>query len=243
MNYAKIYSKIVESRLLEKRSRKDGKYYESHHIIPKSHGGSDRKENRILLTPREHFICHRLLCKIYPDCPKMKLAIYFMSHNTSNSAKDVRISSRLFEKLKLESAAAKMKLAGFTDNRVEFKTPVVSPRGLATKCRCLGLLVGCGKTLRAGIIQLITNLLSASDYNGMIYSRDSSFKKVHKKSISVNCLIKAIDVLEKHGYIDHNRSMRAERKRSIVYHTDKLIEDFSKYKDEAIKRCNHSPFV
>jgi hypothetical protein len=39
-------------------------YYENHHIIPKSLGGSDKKENLVLLSPREHFICHWLLLKM-----------------------------------------------------------------------------------------------------------------------------------------------------------------------------------
>jgi hypothetical protein len=43
-------------------------YSEIHHIIPKSLGGSNRKENLVKLTPKEHFICYRLL-------PKMTLGI------------------------------------------------------------------------------------------------------------------------------------------------------------------------
>ena len=32
-------------------------YYEKHHIQPKSLGGSNKKENLVRLTAREHFIC------------------------------------------------------------------------------------------------------------------------------------------------------------------------------------------
>ena len=39
-------------------------YYEKHHIIPKSLGGTNEKENLVSLTAREHFICHLLLLKI-----------------------------------------------------------------------------------------------------------------------------------------------------------------------------------
>lgn len=38
-------------------------YYEKHHIIPKSLGGSDEISNILKLTMREHFICHLLLTK------------------------------------------------------------------------------------------------------------------------------------------------------------------------------------
>ena len=37
---------------------------EWHHICPTSMGGRDHPENVVLLTPREHFICHLLLFKI-----------------------------------------------------------------------------------------------------------------------------------------------------------------------------------
>ncbi len=36
-------------------------YTEKHHIIPKCLGGSNKKENLVSLTAREHFICHLLL--------------------------------------------------------------------------------------------------------------------------------------------------------------------------------------
>lgn len=41
-------------------------YYENHHIIPRSLNGSNSSENLVLLTAREHFICHWLLVKIFP---------------------------------------------------------------------------------------------------------------------------------------------------------------------------------
>lgn len=40
-------------------------YYEKHHIIPRCIGGSDNELNLVLLTAREHFLAHYLLCKIY----------------------------------------------------------------------------------------------------------------------------------------------------------------------------------
>ncbi len=36
---------------------------ERHHIIPRSLGGTNDADNLVKLTIREHFICHRLLCK------------------------------------------------------------------------------------------------------------------------------------------------------------------------------------
>ena len=38
-------------------------YFERHHILPKSLGGSNKKDNIVKLTAKEHFIVHMLLCK------------------------------------------------------------------------------------------------------------------------------------------------------------------------------------
>lgn len=41
-------------------------YYEKHHVLPRCLGGTNAKENLVLLTPEEHFVAHLLLAKIYP---------------------------------------------------------------------------------------------------------------------------------------------------------------------------------
>lgn len=52
-------------------------YSENHHIVPRSHGGSSRKDNLIVLTPRQHFIAHRMLWKAYGG--SMARAYFMMS--------------------------------------------------------------------------------------------------------------------------------------------------------------------
>lgn len=64
MNYQRIYNDIVESA--KNRSNAEG-YYEKHHIVPKCMGGTNQKDNIVLLTAKEHFICHKLLVRIFPD--------------------------------------------------------------------------------------------------------------------------------------------------------------------------------
>jgi hypothetical protein len=77
MNYKRIYDNLMESRLLLKEDRiklkKHGEYFEAHHIIPVSMGGtgsicgwsSIRHPNIIVLTAREHYIAHALLWLIH----------------------------------------------------------------------------------------------------------------------------------------------------------------------------------
>lgn len=63
MDYKKVYDLIVQ----KDRDLQKDIYTERHHIIPRSLGGSNKKDNIIRLTAREHFICHLLLTKIYPE--------------------------------------------------------------------------------------------------------------------------------------------------------------------------------
>lgn len=98
MNYQKIYNLIIEHRKTE--IVKEG-YCEIHHIIPKSMGGSDDYDNLVILTAREHFICHLLLVKIYKDTPnyyKMVKAFFMMQTESKNQNR--YITSRKYSKLR-----------------------------------------------------------------------------------------------------------------------------------------------
>ena len=57
---------------------------EIHHILPRSMGGTDDKDNLISLSPREHFIAHRLLWRAYRN-KQMTNAFWFMSHYKENN--------------------------------------------------------------------------------------------------------------------------------------------------------------
>lgn len=67
--YTKWYFNIIESvkcknRIKLRKSDISYVYYENHHIVPKSLGGSDIKTNLVLLTLKEHYIVHLLLCNM-----------------------------------------------------------------------------------------------------------------------------------------------------------------------------------
>lgn len=94
LNYQNIYNQLIESA---KKRKKPDSYCEIHHIIPKSLGGSNDKNNLVSLTAREHFIAHRLLCKIYPKDWKLSFALLCMSSEKSKSAVGHKISSREYE--------------------------------------------------------------------------------------------------------------------------------------------------
>jgi len=61
------YLEIIKNAKKEMRFRGNGNYYEEHHILPKVLFPlwATRKSNLILLTAKEHIICHKYLAKIY----------------------------------------------------------------------------------------------------------------------------------------------------------------------------------
>jgi hypothetical protein len=104
MDYKKIYDIFMQDRLDKKPERlllrKDGEYFEGHHIIPKSKGGvgnSSRPKNNqniVLLTSREHFLAHWMLWRIYQD---RSSALAFHKMLSSNKNQNRITSSRGYE--------------------------------------------------------------------------------------------------------------------------------------------------
>lgn len=82
--YTRWYVNIVTSaRERWPRKPKDS-YSEKHHIIPYSLGGVNKCWNYVYLTPKEHYVCHRLLERaVQLDSQKrsMMFACFYMTHN------------------------------------------------------------------------------------------------------------------------------------------------------------------
>lgn len=99
--YQKWYSYITQNG---KTSKDEGD--ERHHIVPRSLGGNDDPQNIAFITPREHFVCHWLLTKIYPSGEehwKMINAFRMMRAENSNQQRySTKITSRVYENLKRE---------------------------------------------------------------------------------------------------------------------------------------------
>ena len=99
MDYTRIYNQIIEHAQTHKLEG----YIEKHHIVPKCMGGLDVKENIVELTAREHFLCHMLLCEIYPQEYKLKHALFLMAIGKQKvKEKTYVIGSRVYERLKEE---------------------------------------------------------------------------------------------------------------------------------------------
>lgn len=76
---------------------------EAHHVIPRSLGGVDNDSNIVVVTPREHFILHKILTKINP-CKKTFAALGCM--RMSNS-KRTRLNSRQINEARLAVSIAR----------------------------------------------------------------------------------------------------------------------------------------
>jgi hypothetical protein len=99
MNYQKVYNQIIERA----KNRQLEGYKEKHHIIPKCLGGLDIDNNLVELTAREHFICHQLLCEIYPKENKLKQALFLMAIGKQKRKNNYyKLSSITYERLKNE---------------------------------------------------------------------------------------------------------------------------------------------
>ena len=100
MNYCKIHDNIISAA--RKRIIIDG-YYEKHHILPRSMGGLNRKDNIVFLTAKEHYIVHHLLSKIYPT-EKMIRAFFLMCKKNIhyNQQRNYAVTAIVYEKAKEE---------------------------------------------------------------------------------------------------------------------------------------------
>jgi len=91
--YQKTYNQIIEKAKIRELSG----YKERHHIIPKCMGGSNDKKNKINLTAKEHYYCHKLLTKIYPDNKKIWYAFWAMCNLEDKNQQRYQVSAEEYE--------------------------------------------------------------------------------------------------------------------------------------------------
>jgi len=92
--YDKLYNAIIErakhrdwkSTRYNIGSVDAGVYVETHHVIPKCMGGSNDRSNLVVLSAKEHFICHLLLTKMYSNSDEIMLAFKIMCNRTNGKS-------------------------------------------------------------------------------------------------------------------------------------------------------------
>jgi hypothetical protein len=139
MDYLKNYLQYIKYvKTLDRRKGSD-EYYEKHHIFPRSIYPlwKDKASNIVLLTAREHFLAHYLLCKIYEhrnkrNYFKMLNAFEALSILKNQKTREViYCNSKLYEKMKTEiskKTSALMKGNSFNKGRIQSKKEIEKRR-------------------------------------------------------------------------------------------------------------------
>lgn len=205
MNYQKIYNDIIQIAKSQKRLklRKNDinyVYYENHHILPRCLGGTDAKENLVLLTAKEHYVCHKLLTYIYKENRKIALAFHKMTYGNTIKDKNCKISSRDYEYAR--------KLISFIPVSIETKhkqseshkgilhtkeskekislSKIGIPRSEETKKKCRDSQIGRSKTFSKELIKEQSN--RRKEYNtknkkGKTY--EEQYIKIYGKELGI----------------------------------------------------------
>lgn len=93
--YLRWYNNTIDHAKGQHRDKSQG-YFELHHIIPRSLGGNDGPDNLVLLTAREHFICHMMLSRCTEGVNKLKMA-KAVSMMTKSSSQQQRYNGKIYE--------------------------------------------------------------------------------------------------------------------------------------------------
>lgn len=97
MNYKNIHDSIINRA----KERELSGYLEKHHIIPKCLGGNNDKSNLVKLTPKEHYLIHKILIRIYPEEYKLAYALFQMCLKSKNTSERMTCSAKQYEEAKL----------------------------------------------------------------------------------------------------------------------------------------------
>lgn len=117
--YTKWYFSIINKANNQNRIKTKESYFENHHIIPKCNpfNGTNEKKNLVLLSPKEHFICHLLLTKMCEGIKKYKMiwALHRLSYGDSNLRKNHK--SRSYDLIR------KMHVKNLRENHISKRKP------------------------------------------------------------------------------------------------------------------------
>jgi len=130
MNYDFHYESIISRAKL--RDSKSLCYYETHHIKPKSEGGTDEIGNLVKLTAREHFLAHWLLYRMDPTIKSRAFSFWRMCRGKGACPDEEwpTISSRCYEEARqAHSKAISEALSGVKKSPEHVKKVALAVKG------------------------------------------------------------------------------------------------------------------
>ena len=105
MDYKAVYDKLMQKA----RSRGGvAGYSEKHHVVPRCLGGSNSKDNLVVLTAEEHFLAHQLLVQLHPGNHKLAYAAQAMVFKNAKTRRSNKMYGWLKRRL-AQASSAKMK--------------------------------------------------------------------------------------------------------------------------------------
>lgn len=203
------YTRCYYSIINKSRGRINIGYTEKHHIIPRCLGGTNDDSNLIILTAREHFMCHLLLTRMVLGNARYKMvcALWAMSHLKNQHIQRDRIRSRTYENLKeeyseLRSKNSKGELNYFYGKKhsVETKQKWLTTRKnrKITPAILEGAKIGGLK--RRGIIP---------------HNKGKTFEELYGKERATELKKKCAHIGEKNGFFGKQHSPEQRKKKSI----------------------------
>lgn len=118
--YTIWYNNIITNAT--KRVNQNG-YFETHHIIPKSLGGTNDSSNLVKLTPKEHFICHRLLVKMTTGKEKRSMAYAAWQMTLLNDRCRYKPNSRTYDILKKQLSESSKGIPMSEEHKAKMRKP------------------------------------------------------------------------------------------------------------------------
>lgn len=170
LHYLNRYNKFIDAL---KEQTIDG-YYELHHIIPKSSGGSNDKSNLIALTARQHYIAHWLLWKAYGG--NLARAFFMMS----SVGRYQRVNSKTYDKARKDYSeqvkiqmAKKPNVPKFTPEHREKLRQAKLGRKLSEETKEKLRLAGLGRKLSDEIKLKISETKRLKRTNNHVYPKET----------------------------------------------------------------------
>jgi hypothetical protein len=229
MNYQKIHDSIIVN------AKNRGlpvlrKNFEKHHIVPKSVGGKDDPENLVFLTPREHFLVHKLLTKFFTGLALKKMinAFCYMAFTTNNKRLNRSVSARDYD-----LARRICKDGMYTEERNKKISKAWAERREA----------GWKQVRTDETKQKHKNTLKQKADAGLGQKHTEEFKKAMSKRLIGNTQGKNHKVSDKHKAV-LSEALSKEYKIIFPDKSEKIIKNLSKYCEEVnAKRPNLGIFL
>jgi hypothetical protein len=79
--YTKIYYNIINRAIEQNRIKERYDGFQTHHIVPRCFGGTNNITNLVVLTYKEHRVCHRLLINMTAHDAKYKMMYAYKLFN------------------------------------------------------------------------------------------------------------------------------------------------------------------